>query len=65
MLSNGSFSADELLQLLRMDTLAYSQAMALDPLLPKELHPEGYTGEKVFMTHQKLVHQITHHGSFT
>jgi phenylacetic acid degradation operon negative regulatory protein len=58
-LQENSFTEDELLQLLRIDTLAYSQAMTLDPLLPQELHPEKYIGEKVFLTHQTLIQQIT------
>ena len=57
-LRGGSFTESDLLQLLRMDTQAYSQAMTLDPLLPKELHPENYMGEKVFVAHQKLIREI-------
>ncbi|VGO17603.1 hypothetical protein PDESU_06202 [Pontiella desulfatans] len=45
----------ELVQLLRMDNLAYSQAMALDPLLPEELHPAGYCGKEAFAKHNQLV----------
>jgi len=50
-------SENEILQLLRMDNLAYAQAMSNDPLLPKELHPTGYTGPQVADLHQKLSRQ--------
>ena len=55
----------DLLQLLRIDTHAYSQAMALDPLLPRELHPKNYLGEDVFSTHQKLTKEINNHRILT
>ena len=53
-----TFNNEELLQLLRVDNHAYSQAMALDPLLPRELHSADYVGEKAFALHQKLVRKI-------
>lgn len=45
---------EEILQLLRMDNQAYTQAMFADPLLPEELHPKEYIGKLVFQTHSKL-----------
>ena len=33
---------------LREERLAWKQAMAMDPLLPKCLHPPGYRGVKVW-----------------
>ena len=50
-------SNEEILQLLRMDNQAYTQAMLTDPLLPKELHPEEYIGTFVFKTHSELCRQ--------
>lgn len=47
----------EIMQLLQTDNIAYSQAMCLDPLLPRELHPKGYIGETVFKTHTSLYRQ--------
>jgi len=60
-LRDGSFDESDLLELLRIDTQAYSQAMTLDPLLPKELHPENYMGEKAYLAHRKLLQEITTH----
>ncbi len=57
-LQNENPVEEEVLQLLRMDNQAYSQAMLSDPLLPKELHPEEYIGMRVFQIHSKLSHQI-------
>ncbi|MDF7808570.1 PaaX family transcriptional regulator C-terminal domain-containing protein, partial [Pontiellaceae bacterium B12219] len=48
----------EVAQLLRMENLAYTQAMMLDPLLPKELHPDQYAGPRVFEIRQKLFSAI-------
>ena len=47
----------EIVQLLRMDNLAYAQAMLNDPLLPKKLHPDNYAGLKVARTHRELSRQ--------
>ncbi len=47
-------SENEILQLLRMDNLAYAQAMSIDPLLPKELHPVNYAGLQVASLHREL-----------
>jgi phenylacetic acid degradation operon negative regulatory protein len=46
-----------ILQLIRMDNLAYAQAMSGDPLLPKELHPPDYVGMRAAETHQALLSQ--------
>jgi len=51
-------SNEELLQLLRLDNQAYTQAMLTDPLLPKELHPKNYQGIHVFHLHSELCRQI-------
>ena len=53
-LESSSPSRIELIQLLRMDNLAYAQAMSLDPLLPEELHPSNYLGMKAYKQHEKL-----------
>jgi phenylacetic acid degradation operon negative regulatory protein len=45
---------EETIQLLQIDNQAYAQAMLLDPLLPRELHPDGYKGETVFKIHSTL-----------
>jgi len=50
-------SESEILQLLRMDNLAYAQAMLNDPLLPKELHPSDYAGMEAAHFHRKLSRQ--------
>lgn len=59
LLDKNGTSRKELIQLLRMENEAYSQAMATDPLLPKELHPNGYIGLKVFDLHLTLTKRIT------
>ena len=58
LLSEGGFSEKDLMQLLREENMAYTQAMSTDPLLPEELHPKGYAGKQVFGFHQKLVQQV-------
>ncbi|VGO13830.1 hypothetical protein PDESU_02387 [Pontiella desulfatans] len=55
----GNHGHADLIQLLRMDNLAYSQAMVTDPLLPDELLPSGYLGKEVWDRHQRIVSQIT------
>ena len=57
-LLHGKFSDAELLQLLRIDNSAFTQAMSTDPLLPAELHPKNYLGSDVFTLHQSLTRQI-------
>jgi len=54
-----SCSGNELVQLLRMDNLAYAQAMSIDPLLPEELHPENYKGPRVALLHDELSRRIS------
>ncbi len=44
-------------QLIRMDNLAYAQAMSGDPLLPKELHPSDYIGMRAAEAHHALLSQ--------
>lgn len=48
----------ELIQLLRIDHNAYSQAMILDPLLPEQLLPQDYAGKNAFLMHRKLTKNI-------
>lgn len=40
--------------LARQAAYAWRQAVALDPLLPRELHPPGYLGPEVFALHRAL-----------
>ena len=56
-LQNSTPTDEEILQLLRLDNQAYAQAMLLDPLLPRELHPSGYQGETAFQIHTELCRQ--------
>ena len=60
-LSPYTCNESELVQLLRMDNLAYSQAMVLDPLLPEELHPPGYCGKGAYEAHTELAQAIAAH----
>ena len=53
-LNKTSVPENGILQLLRMDNLAYSQAMSIDPLLPEELHPASYAGMRVAELHREL-----------
>jgi len=57
-LERSGASQAELIQLLRMDNLAYAQAMTLDPLLPEELHPPNYLGRKTYKQHGELIARI-------
>ena len=58
-LHEGEHSTDELVQLLRLENLAYAQAMETDPLLPEELHPNAYRGPAVYRFHRRITAQIT------
>ena len=58
LLETATSSESSLVQLLRMDSLAYAQAMSIDPLLPKELHPKEYAGLRVEELHRKLIRRI-------
>jgi len=49
-----SSSESDISQLLRMDQLAYAQAMSMDPLLPEALHPEEYAGPRAAHLHNEL-----------
>ncbi len=57
-LNQESHSEGELIQLLRMDNLAYAQAMSIDPLLPEELHPENYEGPRTAQLHDELSRRV-------
>lgn len=52
LLQAGVHSDDELMQLLKMEDLAYCQSMIHDPLLPGELLPAGYAGKEVYFCRQ-------------
>ncbi len=54
-LGNESPSESEIIKLVRMDNLAYTQAMSIDPLLPRALHPTDYEGPQVTGLHRKLL----------
>lgn len=43
-----------LMILLRKEAEAYIQCMRTDPLLPNELHPEGYLGKEVYRMHKEM-----------
>lgn len=55
LLENASGGESAILQLLRIDNLAYAKAMSFDPLLPKELHPADYKGVRAADLHQELI----------
>lgn len=59
MLQGRSLSRDELIQLAREEILAYQTAMEEDPLLPRELWPPTYGGERVYELHKVFVHNMT------
>lgn len=50
-------SDSSVMQLLRMNNLAYAQAMSIDPLLPKELLPKDYEGMRVAELNSELIHR--------
>jgi DNA-binding transcriptional regulator PaaX len=54
-LNQAAVTESGIVQLIRMDNLAYAQAMSNDPLLPKELHPADYVGMQVAEAHQALL----------
>lgn len=56
-LQNTAVNQESILQLLRIDNLAYSQAMHNDPLLPRTLLPSDYTGLKAKEMHDMLTHK--------
>lgn len=45
----------------RQELLDYRDAMALDPLLPRELIPPGYRGFQAFRTHSAFVTAVRQH----
>jgi len=61
LLERSSATPSELMQLLRMENQAYSQAMSIDPLLPEELHPKDYAGKRVFEIRRRLIKRIIEH----
>jgi phenylacetic acid degradation operon negative regulatory protein len=58
LLNTTSSPESSLIQLLRMDSLAYAQAMSTDPLLPKELLPKNYEGMHVAELHTQLIRRV-------
>jgi len=55
MLKRGPASESDVIQLVRMDNLAYTQSMSIDPLLPNALHPTDYEGIQAARLHRKLL----------
>ena len=49
---------EQLMDLLYQESEAYIHAMRIDPLLPKELHPENYLGRDVWKLHNTLIKAI-------
>jgi phenylacetic acid degradation operon negative regulatory protein len=47
-------SEDALMELLYLESEAYIQSMACDPLLPRRLHPSDYLGPQVWDLHNQL-----------
>ncbi len=58
LLEEGVHSDEELVQLLRMEGLAYCQAMDTDPLLPSELLPDKYLGKRAYARRQQVLKAI-------
>ncbi len=56
-----STQESDIAQLVRMDHLAYAQAMSIDPLLPETLHPEDYAGPRVAHLHNELSSRAINH----
>ena len=46
---------ESLVSLAQRECETYAQAMARDPLLPRQLHPKGYRGEKCAAAHTEFV----------
>ncbi len=59
-LEMNEYETDSVINLLHQESEAYVQCMRKDPLLPRELHPSGYLGEKVFLLHKKIRFAIAH-----
>jgi phenylacetic acid degradation operon negative regulatory protein len=59
-LNQAAVAESGILQLIRMDNLAYAQAMSNDPLLPKELHPSDYVGMQAAEAHHALLSAAVH-----
>jgi len=59
-LDRPTHTEESLMGLLYQESEAYAQAMQLDPLLPKTLHPENYLGEKVWRLRNRLRTRIAH-----
>ena len=57
-LETSQYTADELAELMRMALDAYHGVFAEDPLLPKELYPSRYQGERVLSLHRKLFSRL-------
>ncbi len=54
----GGADEESVCELARQEMSAYLSAMACDPLLPRELYPNGYWGEEVWDLHCEIVKNI-------
>ena len=57
-LSREEFTNEQLTTLAREEMSAYMSVMEQDPLLPRELWPTGYLGEKVYKAHCDMAEEI-------
>jgi phenylacetic acid degradation operon negative regulatory protein len=57
-LLEGKHAPSVLVTFAREEMSAYLSAMAEDPLLPRELWPDGYRGQEVCTLHRRLVKEI-------
>nr|WP_168433441.1 PaaX family transcriptional regulator C-terminal domain-containing protein [Pontiella sulfatireligans] len=57
-LSSTKATPEELMQLLRMEHQAFAQAMSIDPLLPEELLPSDYIGQRAYALHQECLEHV-------
>ncbi len=60
-LSSATPGPDELLQLLRIENQAFAQAMSIDPLLPEELLPPDYVGQRSYALHRECIERVADH----
>jgi phenylacetic acid degradation operon negative regulatory protein len=58
-----SLSHDAITAVIREELRAFREVIQLDPLLPRRLHPPGYTGPQSFRDHQLFVKAVRRHGN--